>query len=207
MNYYSDNHNKKNNGGGVDEEYYYQLLDEYQGVFIERAGVARVLGEDHPLSRLMEHAVDTLDPEELRVAQAAYEALPEEVVHRIHHPWVGHPPPPGTRQRLREEHAPTLVGESTGEEPVGCYLQIDARKANREEANKAVDEDGHVVDPAIVYDLRVGTWPLRIQVAEGSDKEVVLELLRKISETLERDWDELTNAERHLQVPEEPFDW
>jgi hypothetical protein len=73
-----------------------------------------------------------------------------------------------------------------------------------------VDADGHVIDPAIVYDLRVHKkWPLRVQVAEGSDKRVVLKLLKKISETLERDWDELTDAERHLKLPEEPAsrDW
>lgn len=204
MNYYNDNH-KKDRSGEMDEGHIYRLIDEYAHVFIEQEGVARVLGEDHPVPRLMKHAEETLDPEELAVAHAAYEALPEEVLHRVHHPWVGHPPPPGTRQRLREELAPKLVGESIGEEPVGCYLQLDARKGSEEEVNVAVDKDGHMVDSAIVYDPRTAGCPLRVQVAEGSDKEKILELLRKVSETLERDWDELTDAERHLRLPEVPI--
>lgn len=204
MNHYESN-SEQTGGGEIDERDFYCLLDEYQPVFFEREGLTRVLGEGHPVVKLMEEAVESLDTEELKVALAAYEALPEWVVHRIKNPWVGHPPPAGTRQRLREEHAPELVGETSGREPVGCYLQIDARNGDRDEVHWAVDADGHVVDPAIVYDLRVHkTWPVRLQVAEGSDKRGVLELLSKISETLERDWDELIDPERHLKLLEEP---
>lgn len=155
--------------------------------------------------KLMERAVESMDTEELEVALAAYEALPEHLMHRVRHPWVGYPPPEGTRQRLREEHAPELVGEGTDSETVGCYLQIDAREVSHEENDWSADENGHSIDPAIVYDLRTHDgWPVRIQIAEGSDKEVALRLLKKAFDKLELDWDELTDAKLYLRPPKDP---
>ena len=145
-------------------------------------GLTRILGEEHPLIKLMESALRTGDPEELAVANAAYEALPDDIINRVRYPWMGHPPPPGTRETLRKEQAPVLAGEDmSGPDPVGCYLQIDARKGLRDEIDWTVDEDEHVLDAAIVYDLRVDkNWPVRVEIAEGSDMQLVLHLLKKI---------------------------
>lgn len=154
----------------MSECYEDELLQEHGDMILDLQGISQVLGEDHPVVRLIENARQIGDPEELKVAQGAYEALPEGVLHRARHPWIGHPPPPGTRKKLREEHAPVLVGEGTpGPDPVGCYLQIDARVGDSEEVIWTTDEDGHVFDTAIVYDLRNSSWPVRVQICEGSD--------------------------------------
>lgn len=201
------NHNEKtetNYWEGMSEGYQEDLLQENIAMVRDQEGIARILGENHPLIRLIENALETGDPEELAVAKAAYEALPKEFIHRVHYPWIGHPPPPGTREKLRKEQAPRLVGEDMlGPDPVGCYLQIDAREGFREEIHWTVDEDGHVLDPAIVYDLRHLGWPVRVQVAEGSDKGLALTLLKKICGLLEQDWDNLTDPARYFREPED----
>src|SRR5215203_7554425 len=138
MNYYEAN-NETKAIENFDEEHYYYLLNHYQSVLLELEGVARVLGKEHPVTRLMGGAVDSLDTEELDVALAAYEALPKHVIHKINHPWIGHPPPPGTREELREAVAPKLVGEGTDREPVGCYLRVDARERFQDEIGSSVD--------------------------------------------------------------------
>ena len=40
-----------------------------------------------------------------------------------------------------------------------------------------------------------------MQVAEGSDKGLALELLKKICGLLERDWDNLTDPARYFREP------
>jgi hypothetical protein len=174
------------------------VLTGHTELFVFSERLPEVLGDTHPLVGLVRNALESGDQEELKVAEAALLALPEEVVHRMKHPWVGHPPPPGTRRKLIEEANPERVGES-----VGCYLRIDARKGYREEIHWEVDEDEHVLDRAIVYDLRVHPdWPVRVEIREGSDKKLVLALLEKITQRVERDWDKLTNPDRYLRVPE-----
>jgi len=199
------NHNEKTETTYWDfmsEGYEEDLLQENMDMIRDREGIARILGENHPLVELIQKALKIGDPEELAVAKAAYDALPEEFIHRVRHPWIGHPPPSGTREKLRKEHAAKLAGEDMpGPDPVGCYLQIDAREGYREETYWTVDEDGHVLDPAIVYDLRHVGWPVRIEVAEGSDKGLALELLKKICGLLERDWDSLTDSARYFRAP------
>ena len=189
---------------GLSQNDYEDLIQENNAMTRDQEGIARVMGEDHPLVQLIQRAIKIGDPEELAVAKAAYDALPEEFIHRVRHPWIGHPPPSGTREKLRNEHAPRLVGEDMpGPDPVGCYLQIDAREGYREETYWTADEDGHVVDPAIVYDLRHVGWPVRVQVAEGSDKGLTLDLLKKICGLLERDWDNLTDPARYFREPKD----
>jgi hypothetical protein len=185
-----------------DEEELVQMCVE---MAIDHEGIARVLGVDHPIVGLIGKALETGGHEEVTVARSAYEALPEAVLNRARHPWIGHPPPHGTRHKLRKEQAGVLVGElDPGPDPVGCYLQVDAREAYGREYYHAVDNDGHVVDCALVYDFRVHTaWPVRVQVAEGSDKETVLALLRKIQGRIEMDRDNLTDATRYLNIPED----
>ncbi len=184
----------------LDDEYYFYLVNSYQPVFLELEGVSRVLGSEHPTVKLMKEAAESLDVEKLEAALAAFDALPEHVLHQSHHPWIGYPPPPGTREKLRKELIPVLVGETSGPEPVGCYLQIDACET-WEGAPWSADEDGHVVDPALVYDPRVyKDWPVHVQILEGSDKELVLKLLKKVSDRLEQDWDELINPNSYPSI-------
>jgi hypothetical protein len=201
------NHNEKTETTyweGMSESQEEDLIQENLDMIRDQEGIARVLGENHPLVELIQKALKIGDPEELAVAKAAYEALPEEFIHRVHHPWIGHPPPSGTREKLRNEHAPKLVGEDMpGPDPVGCYLRIDAKESYQEEIHWTADEDGHVLDPAIVHDLRHVGWPVRVQVAEGSDKGLALELLKKICGLLERDWDNLTDPARYFREPED----
>ncbi len=192
----------------MDERYEDDLWQQYGHMFLDRQGIVRVLGEGHPVVRLIEKAFHSGNLEDLEKAQAAYETLPERVLNRARHPWIGHPPPSGTRQKLREEHAGVLVGESTpGPDPVGCYLQIDALEGYREEVACTTDEEGHVLDAAIVYDLRNSSWPVRVQIREGSDKETALALLREICAKIEKDWDRLTDPDRFFRPPAElpPF--
>jgi len=201
------NHNEKTETTyweGMSESQEEDLIQENLDMIRDQEGIARVLGENHPLVELIQKALKIGDPERLAVAKAAYEALPEEFIHRVHHPWIGHPPPSGTREKLRNEHAPKLVGEDMpGPDPVGCYLRIDAKESYQEEIHWTADEDGHVLDPAIVHDLRHVGWPVRVQVAEGSDKGLALELLKKICGLLERDWDNLTDPARYFREPED----
>jgi len=201
------NHNEKTETTyweGMSESQEEDLIQENLDMIRDQEGIARVLGENHPLVELIQKALKIGDPEELAVAKAAYEALPEEFIHRVHHPWIGHPPPSGTREKLRNEHAPKLVGEDMpGPDPVGCYLRIDAKESYQEEIHWTADEDGHVLDPAIVHDLRHVGWPVRVQVAEGSDKGLALELLKKICGLLERDWDNLTDPARYFREPKD----
>ena len=180
---------------------------EHFVLFCDREVIARSLGADHPLPRLIENALNTCDPEELAIAKAAYDALPEEVINRMHHPWIGHPPPPGTREKLRHEQAPRLVGESMpGPDPVGCYLQIDATDGRCRTGSKSIrDENGYVFEPAIVYDLRLSKVPVQVQILEGAEKGLVLDLLKKVCGLLERDWDRLTDPNLYLREPEDPL--
>jgi hypothetical protein len=204
MNNYEENNEiqGKPERGLTDEEYFI-LVDTFQPVFFEQESASRVLGSEHPTVRLMEDAQESLDEEKLKEAQAAFDALPEEVLDRIYHPWMGCPPPPGTAQKLTENLTEERIGDLYGLEMVEGYLQIDAREVG-ENAPWPADEDGHTVDPALVYDLREnGGWPVRVQIAEGSNPKVVKELLQKILANLER-WDELTDPNLHLRLPKTP---
>ncbi len=206
------NHQENNRIKGIEdqdrleEEHYFFLLNSFEPVFFESEGVSRVLGPEHPTVRLMEDAAKSLDWEKLEEAQAAFYALPEGVLHRVYHPWIGCPPPPGTTQKLREELTEERLGDLCGLEMVECYLQIDAREVG-EDAPWPADEDGHAVQPALVYDLRdSGGWPVRVQIAEGSDKQQALDLLKKILHNLEQNWDELTDPNPNLRLPKAPSD-
>jgi hypothetical protein len=182
----------------MSHEYQEYVLTGHTELFVYSERLPEILGDTHPLVGLVRNALESGDQEELKVAEAALLALPEEVVHRMKHPWVGHPPPPGTRRKLIEEATRKLVGE-----PVGCYLRIDGRKGYREEIYWEVDEDDHVLDRAIVYDLRVHKdWPVRVEINEGSGKNLTVALLKKITQEVERDWDKLINPDRYLRVPE-----
>ncbi len=177
----------------LEEEHYFFLLNCFEPVFFEQEKLSRILGPEHPTVRLMEDAEESLNWEKLQEAQAAFYALPEEVLDRIYHPWMGCPPPPGTTQRLREALTEERVGDSYGLEMVETYLQIDAREVGKD-APWPADEDGHAVIPDLVYELRdSGGWPVRVQIAEGSDPKVIKELLQKILHKLAQNWDELTN--------------
>jgi len=181
-----------------------ELMQEHLRMRLDLPGICRVLGEDHPIVRLIAKATEIGDIEELTVAQAAYEALPEEVLHRARYPWMGLPPPHGTREKLRQQLAPVLIGEGMpGPDPVGCYLQVDARKGYEGETGWETD-GGHVFRSAIVYDLRISDWPVRVQIREGSNKEIVLTLLDKIHARLEKDWDRLTDPDFYFEPPPEP---
>lgn len=192
------NHHQENNKSQeitdvdrLEEEHYFFLLNCFEPVFFEQKNLSRILGSEHPVVRLMEDAEDSLDWEKLEEAQAAFYALPEEVLDRVYHPWMGCPPPPGTAQRLRARLTEERIGDLYGLEMVEGYLQIDAREFG-EGASWPADEDGHAVVPAFVYDLREnGGWPVRVQIAEGSDKQQILALLKKVHNRLEQDWDEL----------------
>lgn len=189
----------------MSERYEDELLQHHGRMLADRQGIVRVIGKDHPVVRLIEIAFQSGDPEDLEVAQAAYDTLPERVLNRARHPWIGHPPPSGTRQKLREEHASVLVGEEMpGPDPVGCYLQIDAREGYGAEVAWTTDEEGHVFDAAIVYDLRNSSWPVRVQICEGSDKETALALLKEICKKIAKDWDMLTDPDRPFRPPKEP---
>ena len=193
------NYHENNEFAGIKDEdrleegYYFYLVDIYQPVFFEHENTSRILGSEHPVVRLMEDAVESLNWETLEEAQTAFYALPEEVLDRIYHPWMGCPPPSGTAQRLREELTEERIGDLYGLEMVEGYLQIDAREVG-EDAPWPADRDGHTVVPALVYDLREsGGWPVRVQIAEGSDPRVVKGLLQKILDNLDQNWDELIN--------------
>lgn len=178
------------------EEHYFYLLNSYEPVFFQWRDASRVLGSEHSTVKLMGDAQDSLDEEKLKEAQAAFYALPEEVLDRIYHPWMGCPPPSGTAQRLREELTEERIGDLYGLEMVESYLQIDAREVG-EDAPWPADEDGHAVVPALVYDLREsGGWPVRVQIAEGSDKQQILDLLKKVHAMVEQKWDELVDPDR-----------
>lgn len=212
MNHYKDSNDIEQFKGeyqvAEEEDLFMWLWDTYNPVFEALDGVSHVLGTDHPLSRLMAGAVKSLDPEELAVAEAAYEALPEYIKHRVDYPWIGSPPPPGTREKLRQTEAPKLDSEVMGREMVGCYLQIDAGRGYRDSAHRPADKDGHAIDPALVYNLRMHEgWPVRVQIVEGSDKELALDLLKKVIDRLEEDWDRLINPDLYLRMPEDPSDW
>ncbi len=190
----------------MEEEHYFFLLNCFEPVFFEQENLSRILGPEHPTVRLMAEAVESLNWEKLKEAQAAFYALPEEVLDRIYHPWMGCPPLPGTTQRLREELTEEKVGDLYGWEIVEGYLQIDAREVG-ENSTWPADEDGHAVVPALVYDLREsGGWPVRVQLAEGSDKQQVLALLKKAHDMLEQGWEELTDPTYYLRLPKAPFD-
>ncbi len=180
----------------LEEEHYFFLLNCFEPVFFEQENLSGILGPEHPTVRLMEDAEESLNWEKLQEAQAAFYALPEEVLNRVYHPWMGCPPPPGTTQKLREELTEERIGDSYGLEMVEAYLQIDAREVG-ENSTWPADEDGHAVVPTLVYDLReYEGWPVRVQIAEGSDPEVVKDLLEKILDNLAQNWDELTDPTR-----------
>ncbi len=187
------------------EERYFYLVNSYQPVFFQWKDASRVLGSEHPTVKLMGDAQDSLDEEKLQEAQTAFDALPEEVLNRIYYPWMGCPPPPGTTQRLREELTEERLGDLYGLEMVDTYLQIDAREAG-EGAPWPTDEDGHAVVPALVYDRREsGGWPVRVQIAEGSDKQEVLALLKKAHDMLDQKWEELIDPTYYPRLPKAPF--
>ncbi len=201
MNHYEENNDTSNTADEdyMDDDDFFDLLEEYSDVFFELEGVSRVLGPEHPTVRLMADAKESLDEEKLEAAQAAFDALPEQVLDRAHHPWIGCPPPSGIREKFRKFLIPELVGEAYGKDPMGCYLQIDAREGLYDCYGPA-DGDGHVVDPALVYDPRLSNWPVRVQILEGSDPMVVKDLLKKILHKLDQDWDELTNPNSYPSI-------
>ncbi len=212
MNHHEENNDVRNttDEGYVDDDCFIDLLQKYGPVFFELEDISRVLGTEHPTVRLMTDATESLDEDKLEAAQAAFDALPEQVLNRARYPWVGCPPPSGIREKLRKVLLPELVGESYGKDPVGCYLQIDARKAWEDDPYWPADGDGHVVDPALVYDPGTHGWPVRVQIAEGSDQNVVRELLMKILDKLDEDWDELTDPDSYpniFPVGEEILPW
>ncbi len=190
---------------GLTEEEEFFLLDSFQPVFFEQESTSRVLGSEHPTVRLMAEAVESLNWEKLKEAQTAFYALPEEVLDRIYHPWMGCEPPSGTTQRLREELTEERLGDLCGFERAEAYLQIDAREAG-ECAPWPTDEDGHAMVPALVYDLREsGGWPVRVQIAEGSDKQQILALLKKAHDMLDQKWEELIDPTYYPRLPKAPF--
>ncbi len=212
MRYYEENNEFENtsNEDQMDEEHFIDCLQRYQDVFLELEGISRVLGADHPTVKLMTDATEDLDEEKLEAAQAAFDALPEQVVNRARHPWIGYPPPAGIREKLRKVLIPELVGESYGKDPVGCYLQIDAYEGDWDWPDSHPDQDGHVIETALVYDPKASDWPVHVQILEGSDKKIVKDLLRKILDKLDEDWDELTDPDSYpniFPVGEEIFPW
>lgn len=167
------------------------LIGSYQPVFFELEGISRVLGSEHPVVRLMEDAVNNLDQEKLEAAQAAFYTLPEHVLDRARHPWIGSPPSQDTHKKLGEQLIHKLICEVYSARPAKCYLQIDAREV-KESTPLPAGEDGHEVNPALVYDLwRDHYWPVRVQILEGSDPMAVKDLLKKILHKLDQDWDKL----------------
>ncbi len=179
----------------MDDEHYFDLLQGYPIVF-ELEGLSRGLGPEHPTVRVLADARKSLDAEKLEAAQAAFDALPEQVVNRALYPWTGGPPPSYICELYS---ASKLIGKAYGRDPVRCYLQIDAREGGGNSRWPA-DRDGHVVDPALVYEPRVYGWPVRVQIMEGSNREVVKDLLRKILDTLDRDWDMLIDPDSYPTV-------
>ncbi len=201
MNHYEENNEFENtrNEDQTYAEHVSDLIQTYSSVFFELESTSRVFGPEHPTVRLMEDATESLDEEKLEAAQAAFDALPKQVLYRAHHPWIGCPPPSGIREKFRKFLIPELVGEAYGKDPMGCYLQIDARE-DLYDCYGPADGDGHVVDPALVYDPRLSNWPVRVQILEGSDPMVVKDLLKKILHKLDQDWDELTNPDSYPSI-------
>ena len=59
------NHNEKtetNCWEGMSEGYQEDLLQENIAMVLDQEGIARILGENHPLIRLIENALETGDP-------------------------------------------------------------------------------------------------------------------------------------------------
>jgi hypothetical protein len=124
MNHHEENNDVRNttDEGYVDDDCFIDLLQKYGPVFFELEDISRVLGTEHPTVRLMTDATESLDEDKLEAAQAAFDALPEQVLNRARYPWVGCPPPLGTRDKLRELLVPELEYEFENLKCAYCYL-------------------------------------------------------------------------------------
>src|SRR5919202_1067169 len=142
-----------------------------------RDSAQRILGDDHPLTQLIRSALESGDPQFLKVAKAACDGG-----HEMFHPWTS------LREPAREE-----LLEKYARKPVRCFLQVDGWENNDGE-DPAVhpDEEGHALMSGMRYELRNTDFPMRVQIHEGSNKETVLTLLSKTHRWLELGWERLT---------------
>lgn len=137
----------------------------------------RILGGEHPLTQFVRNALGSGDPQLLQIAKTACDSGQE-----LLRPWTSLPEP--TREEVLEEYA---------HKPVRCFLQVDGWE-DKHGGDPVVhpDEEGHVLTSGMRYELRNTDFPIRVQIYEGSNKEVVLTLLSKAHTWLERGWERLT---------------
>ena len=182
----------------MSEDEYLLVFLNYQDVILEGRDVIRVLGEDHPMAKIIATALETGDRRHLNDASKVFDVLSEEILDKVRHPWMGHPPPAGAYKKLIERI-------SGGRGGVEWYLQIRGFETPipaQSETEKSPEESENSVGAKIVYDRWSGWNPLRLLIREGADKEVVLDLLRQVTDLLEREWDELIDPEHYSDPPD-----
>lgn len=180
------------------EDEYWLVVQAHVGVLQYGPGIIRVLGEDHPVAKIIATALETGDPRHLEDASKAVDVLSEEVLDKVRHPWVGHPPSVKTPEELFEQ----ISGRR---DTVEWFLQIQGFQGPitaESEIEQSPEKSENAVEAKIVYERSISGRPLRLLIREGSDKEVVLDLLRQVTDLLDREWDELINPEHYSDPPD-----
>ena len=182
----------------MSEDEYLQVLLNYQDVILEGQDVIRVLGEDHPMAKIIATALEIGDYRHLNDASKVFDVLSQEILDKVRHPWVGYPPPFETYEELCEQtfDCPGVVE---------WFLQIQGFQGPitaESETEKSPEGSENAVEAKIVYEHSISERPLRLLIREGSDKEVVLDLLRQVTDLLEGEWDQLIDPEHYSDPPD-----
>ncbi|HMC67124.1 MAG TPA: hypothetical protein VKI65_19465 [Gemmataceae bacterium] len=160
-----------------------------------RQRVGASLGKTDPLYRLLDEACKSRDPRALEVAKAAYEGQPDDIKERLARNGWG--PEPACWP------APEGLLAQYQDKQVRRFLQIDGCEMIAPDEDFLPDEDNHVLSKRLTFDLRSSDWPVRLQIIDGSSKDTVLALLRKVISELDTRWESLVNPreERSDGIP------
>lgn len=96
------------------------------------------------------------------------------------------------REQLLSEYA---------RKPVRRFAQIDCWEEDSGSTVLPGDGERYVVMGGETYELRNTDFPVRIQIADGADKETVLELLAKAYSVLSEDWDRYGDLSARPPLP------
>jgi hypothetical protein len=85
--------------------------------------------------------------------------------------------------------------------PVRRFAQIDCWEEDGGNTVLPGDGERYVVMGGETYELRNTDFPVRIQIADGADKETVLDLLAKAYSVLAEDWEAYGNPSGRPPLP------